>query len=359
MYEKLLFPTKIGFRTIKNKVVAAPNPSFLCDKEGNLTPQFFNYYKEMSDKSAGILIIESTAVSNEGRGWQNQCVISEDLNFLGISELVVKLRNQDCLPMIQLYHGGINSVSGPQNRLFGPSKISNKKITGNIKVLSTSEIDTIVNQYKKATTVAWNAGFSGIEINAAEGTLLHQFLSPVTNKRSDEYAFGYDNGILMLLKVITEIKEVASDMIICVKLSMRDLIPGGAGLKNCIEIGKELKNIGINVFHLTEGLFIGDAACLHPYLRNNTAPAPFADDALVFRTETKSQVILSTGMKNPEVAEKALARECCDFVSISRSLNCEPEWVDMAITNQPIEFYKKCKRCMLCQAASKGCILRR
>lgn len=359
MYEKLLFPIKIGLRTIKNKIVAAPNPSFLCDDEGNLTPQFFSYYKEMIDKSAGMFIIEGSAISKEGRGWHNQCIMSENLNFLGISELVVKMRNQDCLPMIQLYHGGINAISGAMNKLYGPSKIASKKISGYIQELTETDIDTIVNQYKKAATLAWNSGFSGVEINAAEGSLLHQFLSPITNKRTDLFAFGYNNGILILRKVISAIKEAASDLLICVKLSIRDLIPGGAGLKNSIEIAKELKTLGIGLFHVTEGLKIGDAACLHPYLRNNPAPAPFADDALVFRTETKCQVILSTGMRNPEIAEKALGKDSCDFISLSRSLNCEPEWIDMAITNQPIEFYKKCKRCMLCLAASKGCILRR
>lgn len=359
MYEKLLFPVKIGLRTIKNKIVAAPNPSFLCDDDGNLTPKFFNYYKEMADKSAGILIIEGAAISKEGRGWHNQCVVSDSLNFLGISELVVKMRKQDCLPMIQLYHGGINAISGAHNKLYGPSKITHKKITGDITELTETDIDTIVNQYKKAAGLAWNAGFSGVEINAAEGTLIHQFLSPITNKRTDLFAFGYDNGILILRKVISAVKEAVSEMVICVKLSMRDLIPGGAGLKNCIEIAKELKAMGISLFHVTEGLKIGDTACLHPYLRNNINPSPFADDALVFKAETKCQVILSTGMRNPEIAEKVLNKDCCDFISLSRSLNCEPEWIDMAITNQPIEFYKKCKRCMLCQAASKGCILRR
>ena len=356
MYEKLLFPTKIGDRTIKNKVVATPPPSFLCEKDGSLTPEFFNYYKNLIKCDPGILIIESSAISINGRGWQNQPVISEEINFLAISELVIKIRNQEILPMIQLYHAGINAIPGKEHQVLGPSVITNKNISSNIHELTTGEIDLIVEEYKKAASLIWNVGFSGVEINAAEGTLIHQFLSPITNKRKDEYAYGYDNGILFLRKIIQSIKSIASDLVFSLKLSLRDLIPGGAGLKAAIEISNDIKELGVDLFHLTEGLPIGKPACLHPYLRGNSSPAPFADDSVIFKNETKTNVILSTGFQTPVIAEKTLNKECCDFVSLGRELNREPEWITMAMKNQPIEFYKKCKGCMLCKAALEGCI---
>lgn len=356
MYEKLLFPTKINGRTIKNKVVAAPPPSFLCEKDGSLTPEFFNYYKNLIKSEPGILILESAAISKNGKAWPNQCVVSDEINFLAISELVIKIRNQEILPMIQLYHGGINAIPGKEHKLYGPSVIKNKNISGNIQELTTGEIDLLVEEYKKAASHIWNVGFSGVELNAAEGTIIHQFLSPITNKRKDEYAFGYDNGILILRKIIQAIKSIGPDLVFSLKISLRDLIPGGAGLNNAIELANDLKELGVDLFHVTEGMFLGKPACLHPFLRNNTSPTPFADDALIFKNETKTKVILSTGMFTPVLAEKVLAKECCDFISLGREINREPEWVTMAMTNQPIEFYKKCKHCMLCRAASEGCI---
>lgn len=357
MYEKLLFPTKLDHRAIKNKVVAAPPPSFLCGKDGSLTPEFFNYYKNLAQQGAGILIVEDSAISENGCGWQNQCRISDNLNFLAISELVVKMRNLDILPAISLYHAGINAIPNNEHKVYGPSKIENKRIRGNVQPFASNGIQNIINEYKKAASFVWNAGFSAIEINASDGSLIHQFMSPITNRRQDEYAYGYNNGSLFLKKIIKAIKEVASDLAMIIKLSLRDLIPGGAGLKAAIEIANDLKELGISAFHINEGLKLGDAASLHPYLRNKIPEAPFAEDTLVFKTEVKSPVILSTSINTPEAAEKLLTKECCDFVSLSRILNREPEWIDMAITNQPIEFYKKCKSCMLCQAASKGCIL--
>ena len=355
MYEKLLFPTKINDRTIKNKVVAAPPPSFLCEKDGSLTPQFFNYYKNLTKSEPGILILESSAISQKGKAWPNQCVISDDINFLAISELVTKIRNQEILPMIQLYHGGINAIPGNEYNLLGPSIISNKNISGKINELTTGEIDALVEEYQKATSHIWNVGFSGIELNAAEGTVIHQFLSPITNKRKDEYAYGYDNGILFLRKIIQSIKSIAPDLVFSLKLSLRDLIPGGAGLNTAIEIANDVKKLGIDLFHVTEGLTLGKAACLHPFLRNNQSSAPFAEDALIFKNETKTKVILSTGFFTPIIAEKVLCKDCCDYISLGRELNREPEWITMAMTNQPIEFYKKCKYCMLCKAAIGEC----
>lgn len=357
MYEKLLFPTKLDHRAIKNKIVAAPTASFLCEKDGSLTPQFFNYYKTLAQQGAGILIVEDSAISEDGCGWQNQCIISDSLNFLAISELVVKMRNLDVLPAISLYHAGINAIPNKGHRVFGASQIENKKISGKIQTLHAEDILNIVGEYKKAASLVWNTGFSAIEINASDGSLIHQFMSPITNKRQDEYAYGYNNAVFFLKKIIEAVKEAAPDLAIIIKLSLRDLIPGGAGLKAAIEIAKDLKELGVSAFHINEGLKLGNASSLHPYLRNKLPEAPFAEDALVFKTEVKSPVILSTGINTPEIAEKLLTKECCDFVSLSRILNREPEWIDMAITNQPMEFYKKCKPCILCQAALKGCIL--
>ncbi len=356
MYEKLLFPTKIKDRTIKNKVVAAPPPSFLCEKDGSLTPQYFNYYKNLIKSEPGILILESSAISQNGKAWPNQCIISDEINFLAISELVIKIRNQEILPMIQLYHGGINAVPGKDHKVFGPSQITNKNVSANIQELSTAQIDLLVEEYKKAASHIWNVGFSGVELNAAEGTIIHQFLSPITNKRKDEYAFGYDNGILLLRKIIQSIKSIAPDLVFSLKISLRDLIPGGSGLNNAIEIANDLAEQGVDLFHVTEGISFGNPACLHPFLRNNISPAPFADDAIIFKNETKAKVILSTGFFTPVIAEKVLNKECCDFISLSRELNSEPEWVTMAMTNQPVEFYKKCKYCMICKAAKEGCL---
>ena len=358
MYEKLLFPIKIGNRTIKNKVVAAPPPTFLCEKDGSLTPQFFQYYKNLSKSEPGILIIEGSAISNSGKSWNNQCVISDDSNFLAISELVINIRNHDILPMIQRYHGGINSIPNNNYEVLGPSVIQEKKIKAKIHSLTENEIEQVVEQYRKATSLAWNVGFSGVELNVAEGTLIHQFLSPYTNKRTDEYAFGYNNAVLILRKIVNAIKSIAPDLVFSLKLSMRDLIPGGSGLNNAIDLTNEVKNFGIDVFHLTEGLKIGNPSCLHPFLINTSSQVPFADDSLVFKNETKTKVILSTQIQTPDIAEKYLSKECCDLVSIGSILNREPEWISMAKTNQPLEFYKRCKRCMLCKAAKDGCILK-
>ncbi len=351
MYEKLLFPLKINDRTIKNKIMASPPPSFLCEKDGSLSPQFFQYYKHLTKSEPGVLVIEASAISSQGRGWSNQCVITDDLNFLAISELVINIRNHDILPMVQLYHGGINSIPGNYHEVVGPSSIKEKKINATIHELTNLEIENIIEDYKKAASLAWNVGFSGIEINAAEGTLLHQFLSPITNKRKDEYAFGYNNGVLILRKVVKAIKSVAPDLLFSIKLSMRDLIPGGFGLSNAIELANDIKCFGVDLFHITEGLKLGSPSCLHPYFIKADSPVPFWDDALIFKKETNTKTVLAAEIPTPDIAEKYLSKDNCDLISLGRTLNKEPNWITMAKTNQPLEFYKKCKNCFLCTSA--------
>lgn len=357
MYEKLLFPAKINNRVVNNKIVITPPPSFLCESDGSLSPEFFNYYKSLVKSEAGSIIIESSAISNSAKGWVRQPVISDNLNFLAISELVIKIKTHDILPIIQLYHGGINAIPFNNHQVNSPSVISNRKILGNIHSLTSGEIDRIVQDYKNAANLSWNVGFSGIEINAADSTILHQFLSPITNKRNDKFSFIYNNGAFIIRNIINSIRSILPDIIIILKLSLRDLIPGGAGLKNAIEVANDLKNLGVDAFHLTEGLMLGNAGCLNSYLCGKILQAPFSEDSFIFKKETNTCVILSTGISSPDIAEKLLSKDYCDFVSLSRTINREPKWVTMAMTNQPIEFYKQCKHCMLCLAASKGCVL--
>ncbi len=359
MYEKLLFPAKINNRTINNKIIASPPPTYLCEKDGSLTPQFFNYYNNLAKSEPGAIIIESSAISETGKSWPKQPVISDNLNFLAISELVIKIRNHNILPLIQLYHGGLNAIPNVNHTVYSPSEFYNKKITCKVHPLTNGEIEAIIEDYKKAATLAWNVGFSGIELNAAEGSLLHQFLTPIINKRNDKYSFIYNNGVYLLRKIIHEIKTIAPDMLFCLKLSMRDLIPSGACLKTAIEIANEVKNIGVDIFHVTEGLKIGNPGCIHPYLCGKNYIAPFGDDSNIFKNETKTTVILSTGIAFPDIAEKLLNKDYCDYISLGRIINREPKWVTMAMTNQPVEFYRKCKNCMICRAGYEGCILQK
>lgn len=351
MYNKLFTPISIGKHTIKNRVVAALPPTFLAEPDGNITPQLLSFYKNLASKAPGVLITEPFAISNLGKAWPRQPFITEDKNFLAISELVERLRNKESYSVMQLYHGGINSLPNIHNVVLGPSGITSNKLRCKVQELTTSEIALIVNEYRQAATMAWNAGFQAIEINAADSSLLHQFMSPITNKRNDDYGFSNHNGSLFLKEVVNAVHDGARTLNIIVKMSMRDLMPASAGLTNSIDTAIELKNLGVNVFHLTEGLSIGEASCLHPYLRGQSRPAPFAEDSLIFRNETMALTIMDTSFIMPSEAEKQLSKNVCDFIALNRTIIREPAWVSMAMTNQPAEFYKKCANCLVCNGA--------
>lgn len=355
MYDFLFSPTQLHFKTIKNRIVAAPPPTRLCENDGNLSPQFFSYYSYMAEKEPGIIIIDGLAISNAAKGWLKQGIIADGNNFRAISELVNKLRKAECFPMIQLYHGGINAIPTTNHRLLGLSKITHNKIKGDIKELTSLELDAVAYEYGLAASLAWNAGFAGIEIEASEGSLIHQSLSPITNKRSDQFSYKANSGAHFLMRVIEAVKNSAPDLLISVKLSLRDLVPGGAGLSDCIAVAKKAKEAGASLFHLSQGLKIGDVTCLHPTFRGNISPSPLSEDALVFKKETGFTTILGNGMHTPEIADNILARGISDFISLSRTLNREPNWINLASRNQPIEFFKRCKRCMTCVAASGHC----
>lgn len=355
MIASLFSPVNIAGREFKNRAIASPPPSLLAEPDGRVSPQLMEYYQNLADTDVSVVIVEAAAISSEAVAWAKHLSIASTDMITGLSRLVEKIRNKGALPVAQLYHGGINASAGRNHTVSGPSTIAHRKITARISGMTTDKIRQTIDCYAAAATTAWNAGFSGIEIQAADGSLIQQFLSPLTNKREDTYAIGENEGSLLLMEVVRAVKQTVPDLLISIKLSLKDLVPGGKSLLSTIRTARMLKNDGIDLIHVTEGLTIGNPLLLHPSLGKTAADAPFSEDTHIFRQETGMTVILSGKISTPEVANTRLRKSAADFVSLGRTLNREPSWLRVSRIDDSIIPWQKCLRCSLCQAASEGC----
>jgi 2,4-dienoyl-CoA reductase-like NADH-dependent reductase (Old Yellow Enzyme family) len=355
MTNRLTSPFDLGNRTFKNRMIAAPPSSLTGSFEGLVTADTIDYYQRLAETGVCAVIVEATAVSAKARAWSRQLDAGNDDALPGLSQLTERIRRGGALPFLQLYHAGINALIPSGSRIYGPGQPRLRKINTPVTALDQKKIDRIIDEYVGAAIMAWNAGFSGIEIAAADGSLVHQFLSPLTNPRTDEYGCKNVNGALFARQIVRGIKKVAPDLTLSVKLSLKDLLPGGNGLKQAFAIAELLKKEGIDIFNLTEGLIAGsNPLMIHPAVGNIAPETPFAEDAQIFRHEVDHPVILSGKIGRPAGAEQKIAREICDFVALGRTLNRCPNWPAQA-TNS--EFYQApaCLRCKVCVAATTGC----
>jgi len=354
MNSSLTSPFDLGNRTFKNRMIAAPPPSMTCDFDGLVTADTIEYYQRLAETGVAAVIVEGAAVSAAARSWARHLDLSRPEILTGLSQVAEKIRRGGALPVLQLYHGGCNSIPVEGKRIYGVGKPLLKRVTAEIRPLSQDMIDQIIRDFVAAAVTAWNAGFSGIEVQGADGSLIQQFLSPLTNFREDEYGLKNANGAFFARQVIRGIKNVTPDLTLSLRLSLKDLLPGGNGIRHTVSAARLFKQEGVDIFHVTEGLVIGNPLMVHPAVGRTAPETPFAEDAQIFRHEIDHPVILSGKINRPAAADSKISRGVCDFVSLGRTLNRNPRLPSFA--GKPEEFTgPPCLRCKVCIAASKGC----
>ncbi len=352
MKTSLFHPIKIDNLEFKNRIILSPPPALLTNQNGSPGDELIDYYQKLAETGACSIITEGVAINSSCISWQKQLCLTAANAINSFSRLVEKVRSKGALPFISLFHGGINSLDHKRTGVYGPSKLNlpDKKINE----LSHSAIDQIIAGYAEAANMAWRAGFSGIEILAADGSLPQQFLSPLTNTRSDEYSYARTFGSLFLYKIVAAVKAVTPDLTIICRLSLKDLKPGGTGLNSSIKIAADLEKLGIRIFHITEGLITRNPLKMHSSAGKNEPDAPFSEDCQIFKNETGLFTILSGKISTPKIAQSRLKKEVCDFISLGRTINRHKDWIKLA--SQDMEPWQtKCLRCEICLAATQGC----
>ncbi len=353
MISSLFSPFSLRNRDFKNRVIAAPPPSLLADSAGKVLPQMLTYYHNLADTDVGTVIVEAMAISVQGRAWSGQPGIFSSEMLNGLSRLVEKIRSRGAIPVAQLYHGGINAIP-VETVVLGPSPLQHRKINARVSEIKKENLVQIVSEYAEAAKIAWNAGFSGIEIQAAEGSLPQQFMSPLTNHRHDDYSTVANGGVLFLQQVVKVVKRAVPDLLLLVSLSLKDLSPGGCGLSSAIRAASILKGEGVDIFRATEGIRFGNPLQLNPALGKSAPDAPFAEDTHIFKNETGCMTVLSGKVSTPEEAVNRIKRGTADFIALGRTLNREPLWLGGQLDSGLLQ-WQKCLRCPVCKAASEGC----
>ncbi|HVC29275.1 MAG TPA: NAD(P)/FAD-dependent oxidoreductase [Gammaproteobacteria bacterium] len=350
---QLLFSTgKIGGLTIKNRLLMAPMVRNYADERGHMTPRYLAHIQRIARGGVGAMILEASYVSRDGRGFRNELGLHDDSVIPGLRQAVELVHAQDARLGIQLYHAGRQTsmqVTGEQP--VAPSAMPCPLMNELPRALNLAEIRRLVDAFGAAAARAQAAGLDFVEIHAAHGYLITQFLSPFSNRRTDGYGGSLEHRRRFLDEVISAVRaRVGEDFPVTIRLSADEMVPGGLTPADTAELAAWLEGRGIAAIHVSVGNYAS-------YTRGYMIPpmamedAPLVKYAALIRERVKIPVIAVGKLRTPALAEAVLANGQADFVALGRELLADPDWPIKAQSGAAETIHK-------CIACNQGCISR-
>ncbi len=355
MYQKLFQTGKIGNLTLKNRFVMPAMGTGFAAANGEASDGIIRYYEERARGGCGLIITEITRIDDEtGVGMSNQLSATKSYQIQRLSYLADAVHQYDAKIFAQLHHPGRQTPSRLLNGhpIVAPSAIPCGVVKEMPKEMTVEEIKAMVKRFIKGAYIVKTAGFDGVEIHAAHGYLISQFLSPYTNKRTDEYGGSFENRVRFLTEIIQGIRYTLGPKFpICVRMNGTDFLEGGLELQDQVELAKYLEKLGVDALNVSSGMYESGWSIIEP----SAMPEAWKKDlAKTIKANVSIPVIAVNNLKHPEIAEKLLEDDVCDFIGIGRCHLTDPEFVNKAQRGDT-EAIRKCIGCLYCfKVANQG-----
>ncbi len=335
---KLFTNMKLKNMELKNRIVMAPMCMFCSDLNG--MPNHFHdtHYTTRAVGGVGLIIMEATGVENRGRITDKDLGIWNENQAEKLSKIVEACHAFGAKMGIQLGHAGRKSEVLSED-CIAPSAIAFSERYSDPKEMTKEDIKTVITAFKDAAKRADKAGFDTIELHAAHGYLISEFLSPLTNKRTDEYGGNLTNRVRFLKEVLREVKTVwPEEKPIIVRVSAEDYAEDGNHDTIMAEILNLVKDEGIDLVNVSSGAVINVVPETYPGYQ-----VKFAE---TIRNNTGLPVIAGGLITSPLMAEEILSNKRADFIFLGRELLRSPYWPLLAAKelSEDIEWPEPYKR---------------
>lgn len=347
-YTKLFEPGKIGKLELKNRIVMPAMGCSLAESSGEAGPRMIRYYAERAKGGAGLIITEITRVDDEtGVGTPNQLSVTNTHVVGQLHRLAEAVHAYGTKLFVQLHHPGNQT---PSRLIGGRQPVSASDVTCRVigeqpRPLSTEEVEAMVKKFVTGAVIAQKAGVDGVEIHAAHGYLVSQFLSPYTNKRDDKYGGSFEGRMRFVTEIIMGIRAYCGPAYpISVRMNGNDYLEGGIDDEEGIRIAKHLESLGIDALNISCGMYDSGATIIEPsYYAEGWKRHLGAN----IRKAVSIPVIAVDNIKHPAFAEQMLEEGNCDFVGIARGFLADSAWGTKAREGKDLSI-RKCLGCMEC-----------
>lgn len=397
-YDMLFSPMKIGNVEIKNRIVMAPMCMGFGQYNGCATETMMDYYEERAKGGVGLIFTEITRINDiTGASSFGQLGMSHDYQIPALREMADRIHKHNCKIMVELHHPGrqnlglmigtvpicnigsklmgnlytkiLTQAVIPQGkklqdkhivpRTVAPSKCERSKMSDSVnRELSANEIKRIICQFIEGAVRVKKAGCDGVELHAAHGYLIQQFLSPNTNKRTDQYGGSLENRMRFLLEIIDGIRSnCGKDFPIVVRLTVDEMYSEigqngkGYNLEEGIKMAKILSDKGIDAIDVSSATYDTFNYWLEP---TTFTPGWRKYLASEVKKVVDIPVIAANLIRSPKQAEMQLEEGTQDFISLGRPLIADPHWPNKVKSGNE-NLIKRCVCCLYCfESMMKG-----
>ncbi|WP_233804908.1 NAD(P)/FAD-dependent oxidoreductase [Paraburkholderia sp. HP33-1] len=352
-FDPLFRVGRIGNLELKNRIVKSSQATATANPDGTVTQRTVNHYKRLAEGGVGLVMVEYSYVDDDAaKALHNQIGVSRREHVAGLGWLVDEVHAAGAKIGLQIAHGGRQKFLATAP-IKSASDVSWDEIERQYGVRPTpmtrEEIDGVVHAFGDAAARAVAARFDVVEVHAGHGYLITNFLSPHTNRRTDEYGGSFENRARLLLSIVREIRlRIGYGVPLNVRLSVVDYEPDGITIEETVELCRLLEQAGVTAIHASGGHHAGMEYEVSPWYMPRALHRWGWEK---IREAVKIPVIASGSLVSPGVASEILASGSADFVSLGRAMLADPDWANKARENRPLDIVP-CIRC------NDGCLHR-
>jgi 2,4-dienoyl-CoA reductase-like NADH-dependent reductase (Old Yellow Enzyme family) len=319
----LFSPLTLRGITLRNRVVMPPMCMYSAGEDGRATDWHLVHYASRATGGVGLIVLEATAVEARGRISPNDLGLWDDAQVPPLARLVRLCQEQGAVMAVQLAHAGRKAWSAQRGQgpdiPVAPSALPHDEDWVTPHALSGDEIDGIVSAFVAAAIRAQAAGLDAIEIHAAHGYLLHEFLSPLSNRRADEYGGSPENRCRLLLRVVDAVRAVWPEKLLLVRLSATDWAEGGLTIADQVQVARWLKERAVDLVDCSSG-------GIGPHAPPSVAPGYQIPLAAQIRREAQVGTIAVGLITTPAQADEIIRQGQADLAALGRELLRHPHW---------------------------------
>ena len=361
-FQYLFTPLRIGNVTVENRIVAMPHTTLLST-DHLIGDRHVAYYAERAKGGAGLVIVETLIIHPTSQPLMNEAFAFDEREVPRYRELTAAVRRHGTRIFAQIAHGGRQLIDGTISRLplWGVSPVPLSVVSEVPMEMGEEEIAELIEAYGRSARYVREGGFDGVELHASHGYLIQQFLSPLSNVRTDRWGGSLENRMRFAFEVIAAVRRaVGADFVLGLRLSADEFVPGGLTTDDTQEIARRLVATGA-LDYLSVSAGMGQT----PFLITCDMNFPPASQAylagIIKQAVGSTPVFASQRINDPLLAERILAEGQADMVGMTRALVCDPELPRKAREGR-LEDIRACIACnqncigRVMQSKSIGCI---
>lgn len=347
-YTRTFSPITINHMEVRNRVVM-PAMNTLFTPDGYATDRFNEYFWKRAEGGVGLLIVGGAVIDEYGSTY-SMMRLDDDKFIPGYKAFTDGVHERGAKVGVQLFQAGrygYSSANGGRQPI-APSAVYSNYSHETPREMTKEDIKMVIQKGAEAAERAKRAGFDMVELSGSAGYLICQFLSPLTNRRTDEYGGPWENRVRFVKEYVKAVRQaVGPDFALGMRIAGHDLVPGSNNNTDAVRFAKLLDSIGIDCISVTGGWHESKV----PQITGDLPRGGFDFLYAAIKNAVSVPVIGSNRINDPMVSERMLATGVCDMVNLGRPSIADPEWCNKAEAGHP-ELIRHCVAC------NQGCLAR-